>query len=143
MKHLWILSILFIIAGASSCSAPKTLAVCPTDLTPISIQPPKLPAELHNEFIGTIHISLIVDRFGHVQSPIVTSAEWHPVGRSRGQPSGYNDAIISAVTHWRYPAQKHSCKHKVAIELQQDDLRGAPAVRSNNSFKPTPLRGAA
>jgi hypothetical protein len=126
----------------SACAAGSPPS-CSSGLVPASTVTPKLPPKLHNEFTGKAQVSFVIDPAGHVQSPTIVSAEWHPVGRSTGQPVGYNEAILSAVVQWRYPPRHQSCRHQIPVEFQIGGSAGFPAGRSNNSFKPNPLRGSA
>jgi hypothetical protein len=136
------LSALFLGITLSACAAAESLPPCSSGLTPQSTVTPMLPPRLHNEFSGTAQVSFVISPAGQVQSPVIVSAEWRPVGRSTGQPVGYNGAILSAVAQWRYPHRQLACIHQVSMEFQTDSS-SAPAGRSNNSSKPTPLRGAA
>lgn len=126
-----------------TCAAAEPPSACSSGLTPISTVLPKLPPLLHNEFSGKAHVSFVISPVGQVHSPAIVSAEWHPIGRSHGQPFGYNKAILSAVSQWRYPTRGNWCSHEVPIEVQFTDSSSSAAGRSKNSFKPTPLRGAA
>ena len=81
----------------SACAAAEPLPGCPIGLAPVSTVPPKLPPRLHNEFSGKAEVSFVISPSGHVQSPTIVSAEWHPVGRSTGQSIGYSEAVLSAV----------------------------------------------
>ena len=136
------LAVLFLGITLSACAAAESPPACSYGLNPTSTAPPKLPPRLHNEFSGTAQVSFVINPAGQVRSPIIVSAEWHPVGRSTGQPVGYNEAILSAVSQWRYPHRQHACSHQVPIEFQ---IEGSSTTtgRSNNSFKPNPLRGSA
>ena len=124
----------------SSCAAAESPPSCSAELVPESTVPPKLPPKLHNEFTGIAQVSFVIDSAGHVQSPTIVSADWHPIGRSAGQPVGYNEAILSAVALWRYPPRQQPCRHQVPVEFQLEDSSGPLAGRSNNSFKPNLLR---
>ena len=137
------LVVLFLGITLGACAAAESPPACSSGLTPTLTVPPKLPPRLHNEFAGKAQVSFVISRIGQVQSPTIVSAKWHPIGRSRGQPVGYNEAILSAVAQWRYPARGSSCRHQVPVEVQFTDLSSSAVGRSNNSFKPTPLRGAA
>ena len=142
MRIICNLVVLFLGIALGACAVAETSPACSSGLTPIKTVPPKLPPRLHNEFFGKAQVSFVINPAGQVQSPIIVSAEWHPVGRSAGQPIGYNEAILSAVAQWRYPHREHACRHQVPVEFQAD---GASTIagRSNNSFKPIPLRGTA
>jgi len=126
----------------SACAAAEPLPRCPIGLAPVTTVPPKLPPRLHNEFTGKAEVSFVISPSGHVQSPIIVFAEWHPVGRGTGQPIGYNEAILSAVANWRYSHRPQACRHRTPVGFQ---VAGSSptAGRPNNSFKPTPHRGAA
>ena len=133
---------LFLGITLGACAAAESPPTCLAALTPTSTTPPKLPPRLHNEFYGKAQVSFVISPAGEVLSPVILSTEWHPVGRSSGQPIGYNEAILSSVAQWRYPSRQRACRHQVPVELQvagTDPMAG----RSNNSSKPTPLRGAA
>jgi hypothetical protein len=125
-----------------ACAAATPPLRCSSGLTPTATAPPNLLPRLHNEFSGKAQVAFVISPTGHVQSPIIVSAEWHPSGRSPAQPVGYNEAILSAVVQWRYPPRQQACRHQIPIEFQ---LEGSSptAGRSNNSFKPNPLRGSA
>jgi len=136
------LVVLLLGISLSACSAAELPSACPAGLTPASTVAPTLPSRLHNEFTGVAQVAFVIIPSGQVQSPVVVSAAWHPIGRSNGQPVGYNEAVVAAVAQWRYPRRQHACRHQVPVEFQVDGA-GATAGRANNSFKPTPLRGAA
>ncbi|KAB2906914.1 MAG: hypothetical protein F9K30_24220 [Dechloromonas sp.] len=139
IRNVLVLSLSFTL---SACSAAEPTPACASELAPTSTVPPKLSPKLHNEFTGKAQVSFVVSPSGHVQSPTIVSAEWRPVGRSSGQPIGYDEAILAAVSQWRYPQQPQACRHQVPVEFQMDDS-SSTAGRSNNSFKPMPLRGTA
>ena len=124
-----------------ACAAAEPPSACSSGLTPTSTVLPKLPPRLHNEFSGKAQVSFVIDPAGQVRSPAIVSAEWHPIGRSRGQPVGYNEAILSAVAQWRYPTRGNWCSHKVPIEVQFTDFSSSTVGRFKKSFKPTPPRG--
>jgi hypothetical protein len=134
------LAVLFLSITLSACAAAESPPACSSGLTPTSTVPPKLPPRLHSQFSGTAQVSFVINPAGQVHSPVIVSAEWHPVGHSTGQPVGYNEAILSAVAQWRYPHRQQACSHQVPIEFQVEDS-STTTGRSNNSFKPTPHRG--
>ena len=142
MKTICNLVVLFLGVTFGACAAAELPPACSSGLTPTSTVPPKLPPRLHNEFSGKAQVSFVINPDGQVLSPSIVSAEWHPVGRSAGQPVGYNEAILSAVAQWRYPHRQHACRHQVPVEFQVEGA-STTAGRSNNSFKPKPLRGSA
>src|SRR3546814_13500877 len=92
---LYIVAVLSL--APSACAASDPISACSSGLVPLSTVPPQLPPRLHNEFTGKAQVSFVVGPDGDVQSPIVVSSEWHPVGRSSGQPVGYDEAILAAI----------------------------------------------
>ena len=125
-----------------ACAAAAPLPRCSSELAPTATVVPRLPPRLHNEFSGKAQVAFVIRPNGHVQSPVIVSAEWQPIGRSRGKPVGYNDATLSAVAEWRYPLREQACRHQVPVEFHFEGS-SPTAGRSNNSFKPNPLRGSA
>src|SRR5690606_21747417 len=96
MRGTYTLVILSFDIVLSVCTAAAPHPSCPTGLASVSTVPPKLPPRPHNEFSGKAEVSFVISPSGHVQLPIIVSAEWHPVGRSTVQPIGYSEAILSA-----------------------------------------------
>ncbi|WP_394002089.1 hypothetical protein ACF3M1_15315 [Luteimonas sp. WGS1318] len=136
--------LIFLLLGITlgACSAAELPPACSAGLAPTSTVAPTLPLRLHNEFSGVAQVAFVISPSGQVQSPAIISADWRPVGRSSGQPVGYNEAVIAAVAQWRYPHRRQACRHQVPVEFQAGSV-SATAGRSNNSFKPMPLRGTA
>jgi hypothetical protein len=126
----------------SACASAEPPPICPFGLAPSYTVPPKLPPRLHNEFSGKAVVAFVITPSGHVQSASIISAEWHPEGRSTGQPIGYNEAVLSAVAQWRYPKRPQACRQQAPVVFQVE-ASSPPTGRSNNSFKPKPLRGSA
>ncbi|GHC12911.1 hypothetical protein GCM10010080_30570 [Thermomonas carbonis] len=91
---------------------------CTSNLAPVFFVAPELPRRLHNEFPGQVEISLTILATGLVELPEITSATWHPIGRSRGKPSGYDESIVSALSKWRYPSRRTACRHTFPIEFE-------------------------
>lgn len=142
MQRTCSLVVLLLGAKVGACVAAELPPVCSSGLAPTFTVPPKLPPRLHNEFVGRAQVAFVIDTAGHVRSPALLSAEWHPVGRSSGQPIGYNEAILSAAAQWRYPKRQRACRHQVPIEFQLN--RASTTVGGPDSpFKPTPPRNAA
>ncbi|MBB4656722.1 hypothetical protein GGR73_003295 [Xanthomonas sp. F14] len=142
MREIYNLMVFSLGIALCACASAAPPPRCSFGLAPTATVAPRLPPRLHNEFSGKAQVAFVIGPTGHVQSPVIVSAERHPIGRSRGQPVGYNDAILSAVAQWRYPSREQACRHQVPVEFHFEG--SSPAVgRSNNSFKPNPLRGSA
>ena len=140
MRIICNLVVLFLGITLGACAAAEPPPACSSGLTPTSTVSPKLAPRLHNEFSGKAQVSFVINPAGQVHSPAIVFAEWHSIGRSRGQPVGYNEAILSAVAQWRYPTRGNACRHQVPVEVQFTDLSSSAVGRSNNSFKPNLLR---
>ncbi len=137
---LYIVAVLSL--APSACAASDPISACSSGLVPLSTVPPQLPPRLHNEFTGKAQVSFVVGPDGDVQSPIVVSSEWHPVGRSSGQPVGYDEAILAAIAQWRYPQRQRACRHQVPIEIQMSASASSSAagltLRSSRNCIATP-----
>lgn len=107
---------------AAECWAKGALAKCSS--RPYQSPPPKLPTSLHNEFTGVAVVSFMVDRTGQVRSPHIVSSNWRPIGRARGQPVGYDQAIVDAVAQWRYLPQVQPCANQVPVEIRFEEADG-------------------
>ena len=93
---------------------------CPRSLEPIGpVEPPRLPAKLHNSFIGKIVVVATIEPTGEVARVLVDSVDLRPVGRSN-EPAGYEQAALSAVAKWRYPSSSSACRHRVTITFAYD-----------------------
>jgi len=143
MKALCVLLVLFLGSTLCECNAAELHPACSPGLAPRSTVAPKLPPRLHNEFVGKAQVEFVISPSGQVQSPVIASAEWRPIGHHNIKPIGYDEAILLAVALWVYPPQQHACRHQAPVEFKWDDSSGPTAGRPNNSFKPNPLRGPA
>jgi len=115
MKTVYGLAAIFLGMTTSSEASESLVPTCPTELQPASIVAVELPPRLHNEFIGHAEVAMVIGPDGDVQSPSIVTEEWRPVGRSRGQPIGYHEAILSAVAQWRFPPREDACRHRMPI----------------------------
>jgi hypothetical protein len=79
---------------------------------------PELPPRLHNSFEGYAVVEFEVGEDGAVHRPRIASVEWNPVGRARGEPEGYEEAILSAVSQWRYASQDQQCRATTRVEFR-------------------------
>ncbi len=120
MKAIWIAVLCGFGVSAGADTAPDSMSPCSSGLVPLSHVVPKVAPRLHNEFEGKVEVSFTIDRAGKVQSPSIVSEEWHPVGRSRGEPIGYHEAILSAVAQWRYPGRAKACRLVIPIKITFD-----------------------
>lgn len=110
-----------LLIGTAAVAAPKDeLPRCARRLTPVAAAPPKLPARLHNEYEGTAVIGFDLDRAGQVHAPVIVSQQWHPVGHRGRAPIGYREAILAAVSKWRFAPQATACRGRTVISLQVD-----------------------
>ena len=113
-----LIAIVLAVALANTYAANGAIDACSSNLAPMERIAPRLPLKLHNEFNGSATVTFILDRAGHVQAPVIVASEWYPIGRSRGQPLGYEDAILFAIKQWQYPAQSRSCRANVPVEIK-------------------------
>lgn len=93
------------------------ISKCDADFQPISRAAPRLPSKLHNEFEGHAVVQFVVSADGHVYEPSIASSDWSSVGSARGEPEGYEEAILAAITKWRYPPRTEACRATSRIEF--------------------------
>ena len=62
-------------------------------------------------------VEYIVGVDGRVQAQRIVSADRKPIGRSRGQPVGYAEAILAAVGQWRFATRARPCRHRSPVEI--------------------------
>ena len=115
---MWRFSLVMLLLAAATTACAADPAQCREDLQPIEVAPPKLPALLHNEFSGTVEVSLHVHSSGRVSDPTVLSTALEPVGRTSGHPRGYEQAVLQAVLSWRFPEQPHPCVKHVTVNVE-------------------------
>jgi hypothetical protein len=92
--------------------------ICTFGTTPSTKFDLKLPNRLHNEFSGEAKVAFVIDASGKVNLPVIVSSKWHSIGRSRGQPVGYHEAILAMVVQWQYPQRQTACRHQIPIKIQ-------------------------
>lgn len=110
-----------LLIGAAAAVAPKSeLPRCARPLGPIATIPPKLPTRLHNEYEGSAVVAFELDRSGQVHSPVIVSQQWRPIGHRGRAPIGYREAILAAVSKWRFAPQATACKGRTVVSLQLD-----------------------
>jgi hypothetical protein len=142
MRVLPSLISVLLIAVLSACSTGE-IPICDSGLTPTFTTAPKLPAKTENTFVGQVVVSFVVDSTGSVQQPVIASSDLRQQGRGRTKPVGYEESTISAASEWRYPPQTPACRHQAKFRFQVEESSDSKLGRSNNSFKPKPLRGSA
>jgi hypothetical protein len=113
------LLVLLCLAGCASDEA--SIAACNPDAVPITRVAPALPPRLHNSFEGYAVVEFELSPEGQVQRAQIRTAEWTPVGRARGEPDGYEEALLSAVSQWRYGPVEQQCRATTRIEFQLED----------------------
>ena len=106
-RFLWVVALSNLAACASDES---TMAACPSDIELLANVAPELPLQSHNTFEGYAIVEFDLSDDGTVQQPQILSSEWSPIGNARGEPNGYEEAILSAVRQWRFAAQEHPCR---------------------------------
>ncbi len=120
-----------LLIGAAAIAAPKSeLPRCAQPLDPIATIPPKLPARLHNEYEGSAMVAFDLDRSGQVHSPVIVSQQWRPIGHRGRAPIGYREAILAAVSKWRFAPQATACKGRTVVSLQLDSQAPPHAMPS-------------
>ena len=96
----------------------EALANCAPTIAPVASVAPSFPPRLHNSFEGRAEIEIEVAAQGDVHSARILSAQWSPVGNARGEPVGYEEAILSAVSQWRYAPMAQRCVTTTRIEFR-------------------------
>lgn len=88
---------------------------------PLHAVAPKFPATLHNEFEGSYDVRFIVGVDGRTRDVHVHANNLKPIGRTRGHPVGYDEAVLSAVRQWRYARQPKSCHVSTSVQINYRD----------------------
>lgn len=114
-------AMLLMISPALATTDLDAASPCADQLSPVHSTAPKLPARLHNEFVGHAVVSYVVDAAGEVHLPTIISSEWRPIGRSTGQPTGYTEAILTALAQWRFAPQGQACRNQTKLEFSFSD----------------------
>lgn len=93
---------------------------CPLGTRPTQAIAPVLPRRPGNAFSGRVVLAFDILPSGEVDAPTIVSASWQPVGRSRGEPEGYDAAIVAAIAQWRYPPQAAACRKTQPLEFAHE-----------------------
>lgn len=97
-----------------------TPLICATKVPQHAVAP-KLPAILHNEFEGRYDVRFVVDVDGRTRDIHVHANNLRPIGRTRGQPVGYDEAVLAAVRKWRFATQSRSCHVSTSVQVNYQD----------------------
>ena len=119
ISHALPIALLALATVHKQASATK-LNFCTPKPQPIKVIAPTLPPKLHNEFVGTITVAFRLEN-GVVQEPWILRRELRPVGNARGEPFGYDEAVLSAVSKWRYSRSISSCHTNTEIRIEWTD----------------------
>lgn len=118
MKALGLAIVSTLIAASCAQEPAPPLATCPADLRPLPPFPvPKLPIGGGVGFSGAARVRFVVDRNGHVHSPIIVSDAGQPIEQKRDGLRGYREAIIATAAQLRYPAQREPCRLELPFEM--------------------------
>lgn len=93
---------------------------CPLGTRPLQAIAPVLPRRSGNAFSGRVVLAFDILPSGEVDAPTIVSSSWQPVGRSRGEPEGYEAAILAAIAQWRYPPQAAACRKAQPLEFAHE-----------------------
>jgi TonB family protein len=110
-----------VLALTGCVEGADAVASCRSDSQPIVRVAPEFPPKLHNEFEGQAQIEYVVTLNGEVRDARIVSAEWRPVGIARGEPQGYDQAILSAVNQWKYAPVERPCMVTTRITFKFED----------------------
>ena len=94
---------------AACVSDESSIAACATDIELLANVAPVIRG-VHNSFEGYALVEFELSKDGTVQQPRIVSSEWNPIGRARGEPDGYEEAILSAALQWRFASQEQPCR---------------------------------
>ena len=98
-------------------AANHPLGICGPEVKVLKA-PMKLPARLHNDYIGYVDIAIIVDAEGAVSKPRVVAFEWRAVGRTRVNPNGYNEFLLSSIVKWKFTAPAKPCRKLQIVNIK-------------------------
>ena len=137
MRAIRRLVLLVLSAPAFACHAGD-IPVCEPGIRPTSPVAVPQPHRTVSRFVGWVRASLVIESTGAVKHVVITSSDLRQHDRGPKDPADFKQLVISAISKWRYAPRPASCRHQVDMQFKIDQ-----ASRSNNSFKPNPLRGSA
>jgi hypothetical protein len=92
--------------------APELFQKCPADLQP-TVQPsPEFPA--YGNWQLSVTVRYFVDIEGRVLVPSVWDAKWTLEGEVGKLPASFENALIEAVSKWRFPARSRPCAGSIS-----------------------------
>ncbi len=101
-------------------AAAGTPPICATNVPQHAVAP-KFPTTLHNEFEGSYNVRFIVGVDGRTRDVHVHANNLRPIGRTRGHPVGYDEAVLAAVRQWRYARQPRSYHVSTSVQISYRD----------------------
>jgi TonB family protein len=110
-----------VLAVAGCVEGADAIASCRSDSQPIVRVAPEFPPKLHNEFEGHAQVEYTVTSNGAVRDARIVSAEWRPVGNARAESQCYDDAILLAVSRWKYAPVERPCIGTTRITFEFED----------------------
>ena len=112
-----------ILFAAAAATLPPTaspanhpLRICGPEVKVLKA-PVKLPAILHNDYIGHADIAINIDAAGTVSKPTLVASEWRAVGRT-ANPEGYNKVLLSSIVDWKFTAPVQSCRKVQIVNIK-------------------------
>jgi TonB family protein len=94
---------------AACASDDSFVAACGADIELLANVAPVIRG-VHNSFEGYAIVDFDLSKDGTVQEPRIVSSEWNPIGRARGEPDNYEEAVLSAALQWRFAPQEYPCR---------------------------------
>jgi hypothetical protein len=93
-------------------NARKLFDECPADLQPTVQPPPEFPA--YGNWELSVTVRFFVDTEGRVFVASVWEAKWSLEGEIGKLPIRFENAIVDAVSNWRFPARSRPCAGSVS-----------------------------
>jgi hypothetical protein len=122
MPHASGIALFAAVLAVSGCSEQESaIAMCESDLQPLVRVAPTLPPVLHNEYEGHANLEYEVAANGDVHDARIVSAEWRSIGNTRGEPRGYDEAILKAVADWKYAPVERPCLATTRVTFVVED----------------------
>ncbi len=97
------------------------MKACAPRPRPIVHPPPRLPGKTENLYEGRATVDLQIGIDGKVERVTWKLATWTPRGRGNAEPLGYREAIVSALSQWRYAPRATPCVVRQVVTIALDD----------------------